>query len=74
MRLPKPFPPKVDVNPDNAKVRPAGEAVPPEAHHQAVHAVSRAQQRTRLLEEAAYQRRLGREARAAELEAEAGAS
>lgn len=74
MRLPKSFPPKVETNPDNALVRPAGEAVSPEPHHEAVHAVSRAQQRTRLLAEATYQRRLGREARAAKLEAEAGAS
>jgi hypothetical protein len=41
--LPKPYPPgPLGPNPDNDTVRSAGEAVEPEPHHAAVHAVSRA--------------------------------
>jgi len=74
MRLPKPFPPKVDVNPDNAKVRSVGE--PPdtsEAHHKAVEAVARAQHRVRLMEAARMARKQGKLLRAASLEAELAA-
>jgi hypothetical protein len=70
--LPKPYPATVDVNPANATAHPVGEAAPAEPQHEAVHAVSRARQRTLLLEEAARLRLLGRPAHAAELEAEAG--
>lgn len=72
-KLPKPFPPKVDVNPDNALVRPAGEAHTPEPLHKAVEALTRAKKRVGLMNAAQVARKQGLLLRAASLEAELAA-
>jgi hypothetical protein len=70
MSRPKPFPPKVDVNPDNAKVRPAGEAVPQEPVHEAAQAASKADRLSTLRHALNIARRTGKHERAEHLVAQ----